>query len=189
MLILAEFMGFAEMFCIGMDFCWQDERYTHRVPNPFDEHNRPVEQTFTVLSNTNKVVTTESVYFHAARYMRYKCEELKKSGKKVYQMEEGIDFDTTETLNNAALEKKLKKTPFDQSILKDIPSVVPIKTEEVKKLLLSLKKDKKEKSNRRKANILEPTNALWPFLQEVPLEQRAAMCDRFLNELLVKINN
>jgi hypothetical protein len=181
MLLLADYMGFSEIYCIGMDLCWKDNRYSYRTQYRYDNDPRvnDMMSQFKILTNDNQIANTQSVYFHAARYMQYKCPELIKSGKRIYQMKGGIDFYATDKLSIEELERRLLQRNEEISLDIKRPQS-PVTVEQVKKLLNSIKNNKvtgqKNNSNTGSLN-------LWPFLKQIPDTELYGICEESLSEL------
>jgi hypothetical protein len=179
MLLLADQMGFNEIYCVGVDFCWKENRYTHRTNYIYD-NDRRINDTmshFQVMTSDNQVATTQSLYFHGARFMRHKCSELKRRGTKVYQIAGGIGFTSDGIINTDELEKKLH-SGTDRVIVNIIKQQSPIDIDQVDRLLHDIKLGR---IKRRQTD--QDAGKMWPFLQGVPLAEQPDTCDIFINKL------
>jgi hypothetical protein len=179
MLLLANYMEFSEIYCIGMDFCWKEDRYSYRAKYKYDDDPKinDMMSTFELSTSDDQIASTQSVYFHGARYMKHKCSELRRMGKSVYQIIGGIDFTSTGILTVDELEKKLHsgKGRVDVKIVKQQS---PINVEQVDRLLNDIKlgRIKSRQTN-------SDAGKMWPFLQGIPIEEQPEACDILINKL------
>jgi len=179
MLLLADYMGFDEIYCLGMDFCWIDDRYTYRTQYKYDNDARinDMASCFKLSASDGRTVTTQSLYYHGSRFMQYKYSELSSKGKSVYQIEGGLTFTPAGVLTVDELEKKLHsgKSGKEVTIINPESSV---SVEHVEHLLHEIK------SGRMKSRKTEAdASKMWPFLQEMPAQELYDACGTFINRL------
>ena len=178
MLLLADYMGFNEIYCLGMDFCWTEDRYTYRTGYKYDDDPRinDMASCFKLTASDGQIVTTQSLYYHGARFMQHKCSALSSRGKNVYQAEGGLAFTSSGLLTVDELEKKLRYRKAGRTV-NIATQQTPISVEQVEHLLNEIKLGK---INGRQTN---DEGKGWPFLQAVPAEELPAACDRAINKL------
>lgn len=179
MLLLADYMGFDEIYCLGMDFCWKEDRYTYRAKYKYDDDARinDMASSFKLSVSDGQIATTQSLYFHGARFMQYKCSELSSKGKRIYQIEGGLAFTPDGVLTIDELEKKLHLGKEEVTV--NIPSrQSPITVEQVEHLLNEIKHGR---INGRQTRNEE--GKIWPFLQAIRAEELPSACDRAINKL------
>jgi tetratricopeptide (TPR) repeat protein len=179
MLLLADYMGFDEMYCLGMDFCWKEDRYTYRTKYKHDDDVRinDMASCFKLSASDSQIVTTQSLYYHGARFMQLKCSELNSKGKDVYQVEGGLEFASSGVLTVDELEKKLHSGK-DGLTVNIANRQSPITVEQVEHLLNEIK------LGRIKGRQTQDENGkIWPFLQAIPDEEIPGACDRAINKM------
>lgn len=179
MLLLADYMGFDEIYCLGMDFCWEEDRYTYRTKYKYDNDARinDMASCFKLYASDGRTVTTQSLYFHGARFMQYKCSELSRRGKRIYQIEGGLTFTPPGVLTVDELEKKLHSGITGQAV-NIINPRSPITVKQVEHLLNEVKS---ERIKSRQTH--DESGKMWPFLQGMPSEEIAGACKKYLNRL------
>jgi hypothetical protein len=179
MLLLADYMGFSEIYCVGMDFCWKENRYTYRTKYKYDNDSRINDSmsNFQLLTNDDQIATTQSLYFHGARFMRYKAFELQKRGKRVYQAEGGVAFASDGMLTEDELKNRLRSGDCKRTA-KVQKKGSAIKIEKVVRLLNDIKLGRiKSRQNNSDGGIS------WPFLDKMPQEELPEMCNKLLNKI------
>ena len=178
MLLLADYMGFNEIYCAGVDYCWKDNKYTYRTKD-VEDHDKEFDDVtyFQLLSSDNEIVTTQSLYYQGARFMKYKSSELSRKGKKVYQVDGGIEFAGANVLNADDFKRKLE-TGKDNQRVNIKMDLSPISIKQVEQLINDIKQGKVT-GRQTDQNALK----MWGFLREMPVEERPAFCERLLTEL------
>lgn len=179
MLLLAVYMGFDEMYCLGMDFCWKEDRYTYRTKYKYDDDARinDMASSFKLSASDGQIATTQSLYFHGARFMQHKCSELSSKGKDVYQVEGGLSFTSSGVLTVDDLEKKISSGK-EGGTVKISNRQSPITVEQVEHLLNEIKHGR---INGRQTQ--DENGKIWPFLQAIPADEFPTACDRAINKL------
>ncbi len=184
MLLLADYMGFDEIYCLGMDLCWRDSPYSYRIKIKYDDPSLSgMMLNFTILANDGLIAKTKPHYFHAARYLQQKCSELKTKGKLIYQMKGGVDLNASAILTPDELQDKLKLN--DGEAFFEIENTgPPVTISQVENILKQTKNGSiPGKHNRTSEKDENSKHVQWPFLQEIPLEEQPAVCDIFLKKL------
>lgn len=184
MLLLADYMGFDEIYCLGMDLCWKDSPYSYRIKIKYDDLDLSgMMSKFTILDNDGQIAKTKPHYFHAARYLQQKCSELKTKGKLIYQMKGGIDLNASAVLTPDELQDKLKSN--DGAVSFEIKNTVPpVTISQVENILKQTKNGSIPcKHNRTGEKDENSKYEQRPFLQEIPLEELPSVCDIFLKKL------
>ncbi|MEW6599422.1 MAG: tetratricopeptide repeat protein [Nitrospirota bacterium] len=179
MLLLADYMGFDEMYFLGMDFCWTEDRYTYRTEYKYDSDARvnDMASCFTLSASDGRLVTTQSLYYHGARFMQYKCAELKGRGRRLYQIEGGLKFIPEGIIAADELEKKLRSRKSGSEVHTINPRSL-IGVEYIEHLLHEIE------SGRMKSRQTDAETAkTWPFLQGLPSSDLTAACGKYLNQL------
>jgi tetratricopeptide (TPR) repeat protein len=179
MLLIADYMGFDEIYCLGMDFCWKEDRYTCRTKYKYDDDARinDMASCFQLSASDNQIVTTQSLYFHGARFMQHKCSELSSKGKDVYQIEGGLTFNPAGVLTVDELGKKLH-SGRGAAAVNIANRQSPITIEQVEHLLNEIKLGRTVSRQ-----TLNEDGKIWPFLQAIPAEELPSACDRAINKL------
>jgi len=179
MLLLADYMGFKEVYCIGMDYCWEMDRYSYRTHYKYDNDKKinDMGSCFQLLTSDDRIAMTQSLYFHGARFMEYKCRELQRRGKEIYQLSGGIDFHCNGLLSSDALKKKLDSGNGKRTVKKE-KNRLPFTAGQVCRLLNDIKEGRiKEGSND------SNPGKTWPFLQAIPVEEIKDICDVYIRKL------
>jgi len=109
--------------------------------------------------------------------MRYICLELKRKGKKVYQIMGGIGFTSDGIINVDELNKRLR-SGTERVTVNVFKHQSPIHVEHVDRLLHDIKLGK---IKRRQTD--PDAGKMWPFLEGVPHEGLPDACDRFIKKL------
>lgn len=179
MLLLADYMGFNEIYCLGMDFCWKDDRYTYRTRYKYDDDARinDIASCFKLTASDNQVVTTQSLYFHGARFMKYKCSELTGKGMRIYQAEGGLAFTSAGVLTVDELDKRLHSGNIRQTV-NVINQQSPVTVEQVEHVLTEIRSGKIK--NR---ETHDDAGKMWSFLQAMPPEEIPGACDKMISQL------
>ena len=179
MLLLADYMGFDEIYCLGMDFCWKEDRYTYRTKYKYDDDARinDMASCFKLFSSDSRIVTTQSLYFHGARFMQHKCSELSSRGKRIYQMEGGLMFTPRGVLTVDELEKQLHSGNSRETVnvIKPQPPVTVEQVEHVLHHIISGKIHSRQ--------TYADAGKMWPFLQEIPPAELSEACDTYISRL------
>lgn len=178
MLLLADYMGFDEIYCLGMDFCWKEDRYTYRTNDKYQQDSQiNMGSCFNLLASDSQIATTLSVYFHGARFMQHKCSELDSKGKRIYQIEGGLMYAPAGVLTADELEKQVHSRNSRETV-QIISLQAPVAVEQVEQVLLGIK------SGRIKSRQLhDRAGKNWPFLQGIPPEELSEACDKSLDRL------
>lgn len=181
MLLLADYMGFNEIYCMGMDFCWSETRYAYRTEgvDKFVGIKDDASTEFSVMTGDNCVAKTKCDYFHAARFMRQKYLEMKSSGKRMFQLSNGIRFTDEGQLKMEDIYENLNR---DQgtAIINSAKTATSISEELTLKLLEEIRANRINTSVNTSGR---PQLRLWPFLRAIPPEELKEVCSEFIDAL------
>ena len=181
--ILAKLFGFEEFVFLGMDFCWQKERYSYR---PIGAQEKP-EIRFCLRAKGGLIAETYADYYHAFRFMDQYCGHLQNEGIKVSQYTEGmalghakqLEVEDFEGLWEGGRGKKGKR------------ELLPISCENFLKkaqsLLLRARDSTHLKGRNPDENVSNKFGGGMSFLDEVALDKRKKLCEESLLELRRKI--
>ncbi|MDF2550276.1 MAG: hypothetical protein K0S07_1343 [Chlamydiales bacterium] len=180
LVLLAEAMGFGELFCFGMDFCWQQERYAYRAPKTFDSANDLSEKRFFV-EKEGQTVETEPVYFQAARYLRLKGIALEEKGIHLYQIGNGLKI--ANALDESAFAEKMANGPLKEEVL--LPPFQPSQEliEEAKSLLKGALELEREPANGQAYSGIAPEEKVMPYFHELPSSERRRLATEKISDL------
>ena len=179
MLLLADYMGFKEIYCIGMDYCWEIDRYSYRTHYKYDDDKKinDMGSCFQLLTSSDHVAVTQSLYFHGARFMQYKCRELQGRGKEIYQLAGGIDFHCSGLLSLDALKKKLNSGNGKKTGNKGTNRLA-FNAGQVQRLLNDIKQGRIKNGEKD-----SDPGRTWPFLRAIPVEEVDDICNLYLRKL------
>jgi hypothetical protein len=184
MLLLADYMGVDEIYCLGMDLCWRESPYSYRINLKADE---PIlsgmTTTFSILANDGRIAKTKPHYFHSARYLKQQCSELKTRSKVLYQMKGGIDINVTANLTPDELQEKLEADRSE--IIFDVKnSGPPVTVLDVENILNKARNGYiPVKGNRNGHRDISSGNKQHHCLQAIPTKEQNEACDVILNKL------
>jgi hypothetical protein len=178
MLLLADYMGFEEIHCLGMDFCWKEDRYTYRTSDKYQQDSQVnLASCFNLCASDGQIATTLAVYFHGARFMQFKCSELHGKGRRIYQTEGGLMYAPAGVLTVDELEKRIHSGNCGGTV-HIIKAQAPVTVEQVEQLLHEIKSGKIKS---------RPTHdgagKNWSFLLGIPPEELSEACDKSLARL------
>jgi hypothetical protein len=183
MILLADSLGFAEVYCVGLDGCWTEQRYTYRTQgHAYDGTITEAGKFFEVMATNGQPARTMHHYFHAARYLQWKSAELKKSGKKIYQMRGGLDIGAMDLLTPSTLAERLRLSSGHAPLVPR-KAASPFTLQQVLRVLENAKMNTAENQRHTDTTGLNPNVELWPFLKEIPVPERAASIDACIDRL------
>ncbi|MFT4553286.1 MAG: putative Rossmann fold enzyme [Chlamydiales bacterium] len=186
---LAITLGFRTMLLVGMDFCWTEQRYTHRSPgapkdDPKELHVR--EASFRVPTISGEMAETEAMYFHGSRYLNYICSQLSKNNVQFMQYTEGLSIDVAKQIAPEEIQQLFGKG----SLSLDLPAKKELDMEVVALAEMLIKEAAESTHQVTQVNSLanRPLNQIvTPFFSEIPVQDRSDICSIFQQKLLDKM--